>query len=338
MKKKLIISVVFIALFSIPLQVKSQDVLKFYDFENWADGVNPTGWSASFTINVQTGLFPIPIVMNFGSKNSSEPYEGNYALQISPYHFEGLSLMDVPAFTIPGVVQLGKNKDVTVPLSSITDLLGGNIDMSDPETLLKLSEIFAGLMSPGIPVPGNVSELKASFRFLPAQGDEASIIVMTSRWNSELKEKTMVAMGTYTIDYEIPTYTEISIPLNVLEDGMIADSISLVITVGGENVSANTKLFVDNLSLLGTPVHVADYESIQYSVYPNPVSETLHIIPVNPQLPYTAKLFDISGKLVLENSALINHTAFDVKNTAKGAYLLELTQGNEKYTQKIVIQ
>ena len=338
MKRNFIILIIAIILCVIPKPTKSQTLL-FYDFESWRDATtNPTGWSASFEINIQSELLPIPIpvTMKFGSKNNANPYAGNFDLQISPYYFT------MAGFTMPGIAQLGVNKAVTVSQSIITDLLSGNIDLSDPGALLALSA-FEGLIAPGAAISGNPAKFKGFFRFLPAaeSNDSARIIVTTTHWNSELGITEMVARGMLEIGNTLPTYKELSAPLAFsenIETGTVADSVRVFIIVGGTNPNVETKLFIDNFSLFSGTESITKNEPAQYSIYPNPASETISITSVNPHLPYSAKLFDISGKLVLENMSLIENSILDIKNVAKGVYLLELTQGQEKYTQKIVIQ
>ena len=338
MKKSFIIVMIAMLLCAIPQKVKSQESLLFYDFENWTDGINPVNWAASVTLNINMGIVPIPLKMDFGKKNSSSPYAGSFDLQISPYYFAGIPLLpNIPTFTVPGIVQLGSVRPVSVPLADIMELLGGGTNF-DLETL---AEAFEGLKSPGVPVRGDVSAVSAFIRYLPAAGstDTVRIIAMTTHWNSEIQDRETVATGMITIADEASTYREISIPLaRSGNNNFIADSISIIIMVGSLNANASTKLFIDNVTVIGTPSSITEKEMLQYSVYPNPTTETLNIIPVNSQLPYSAKLFDISGKLVIEKRTLANHAVLDIKDIAKGVYLLELTQNNEKYTQKIVIQ
>jgi len=342
-RKTIIISVVIIAIigFIMPQEAKTQETLKFYDFENWRDGVNPTDWSASLTINIQAGILPIPLVLNFGNRNSSSPYAGNYDLEISPSLFEGLGGI-LPGFTVPGIVQLGVNQPVSIPITAIIDLISGDFDFSDPDALSTLGSQFAGLMAPGASIQGNISAFKAFIRYLPAQGstDTARIIITTTRWNSELGRKDIVATGELVIGNAVQSYTEISTPLALSEtaEDLVADSVSILIIVGDQNANSNTKLFIDNISLLGNTSSIAKNESLQYFVYPNPVSETVNITPANLQNPYTVKLFDISGKLVLEKRSLINSSTIDIKGIEKGMYLLELTQDERKQTKKIIIQ
>jgi len=65
-------------------------------------------------------------------------------------------------------------------------------------------------------------------------------------------------------------------------------------------------------------------------VYPNPVSDILHIIS---ETEYSARLFDLNGRLVHSgtNDQIINMTRM-----GKGVYLLELTAGGKTTRLKIV--
>jgi len=339
MKKRFIITVIAIILLTIPQQAKSQETtLLFYDFETW-DGTNPEGWAASLNITIPIMGFPIPLDMKFGTKNNVAPHEGNFDLQISPYH------LIVPGFDfefiVPAFVQLGSNKAVTISEEEFMDLMNEDFDISDIESLLEI-EALSGLAASGVAISENATHFRAFYRFFPAQeADSAKITVKTTRWDPELNSRETVAKGTLEIGQTISNYKEIITSL-VVEEGMedaIADTVFVRIVVGNMYADEFTKLFIDNFSLLNAPgLSITKNEILQYPAYPNPATETLNIIPANPQLPYSAKLFDISGRLLLENNALIHNSILDIKNIARGIYLLELIQNGEKYTQKIVIQ
>ncbi|NJM16899.1 MAG: T9SS type A sorting domain-containing protein [Bacteroidales bacterium] len=75
------------------------------------------------------------------------------------------------------------------------------------------------------------------------------------------------------------------------------------------------------------------------NVYPNPVTEgTLHIEFANPAMS-SAKLFDLSGKMVL-SSAAINTSALKVNvgNINPGVYVLYIVNGQTISAQKVVIK
>lgn len=77
-------------------------------------------------------------------------------------------------------------------------------------------------------------------------------------------------------------------------------------------------------------------ELANVSVFPNPASDQL-LVKIDDAAPSTARLIDISGKLIQEK-AFTTQVNFDVTQLLNGTYLLELQNANGKSVRKVVIQ
>jgi len=89
-----------------------------------------------------------------------------------------------------------------------------------------------------------------------------------------------------------------------------------------------------------TSIPADEFYGLDISVFPNPSSDLVAIqinALVNEDL--TVELFDISGKLVNETKIQAGSTIayFDVQTVYEGTYLVSITDGKNKYTQKVVI-
>ena len=90
-----------------------------------------------------------------------------------------------------------------------------------------------------------------------------------------------------------------------------------------ELVADNSSIF----SLSNLPV---------FSVQPNPATEVITVIPmVNSE--YALRMYDTNGKLVRELYGLQNETRLDVSTFTKGVYFLQVKQGENVRTQKVLI-
>ena len=72
-------------------------------------------------------------------------------------------------------------------------------------------------------------------------------------------------------------------------------------------------------------------------VYPNPVSETLHIAQQDNSSIDKVALYDISGRNVREFTN-ISAAGVSVSGLAKGTYMLKISNGNETQSRKIIIE
>ena len=66
-------------------------------------------------------------------------------------------------------------------------------------------------------------------------------------------------------------------------------------------------------------------------------SDVLTVMPITGS-EYSLRLYDMNGKLVRELYGLQNETRLDVSNLNKGVYFLQVKQGSNVKSQKIIIK
>ncbi|MCT2562703.1 T9SS-dependent choice-of-anchor J family protein [Chryseobacterium herbae] len=100
--------------------------------------------------------------------------------------------------------------------------------------------------------------------------------------------------------------------------------------VTGEVINARSFL----LGSLGTST--TETNSNYLTVYPNPTSE---YIKVQANKNVDLKLYDVSGKVVLEKTNVAPDSPVSVEKLAKGVYIISITEkGSEPKTQKLIIK
>ena len=105
----------------------------------------------------------------------------------------------------------------------------------------------------------------------------------------------------------------------------------------GENMTQDNgdRVTFNNFSVKGTPETFGIGDPIlglQFTIYPNPVSEELYIVHGYNEVDY--KLFSVDGKLV--QNGILNGLKINVSNLQKGLYILQLEVDGKKETKKIV--
>ena len=76
-------------------------------------------------------------------------------------------------------------------------------------------------------------------------------------------------------------------------------------------------------------------------VYPNPASRDLHVlIKSGMRKPYLVQLYDISGRMVLQEIRDQDNFSLDISRLRAGIYVLRIYNGYQANitTQKIIIQ
>ena len=108
------------------------------------------------------------------------------------------------------------------------------------------------------------------------------------------------------------------------------DNISISYTIGLLKVNTidnvnSTPLILDFLQGVqyGFDVYdCRDYNSISFSIYPNPTSSFVNISFEKLEDPITLRVFDIRGRLINENIFSEKITQFDMSNYSNGIYFL----------------
>ncbi|MGB0879261.1 MAG: reprolysin-like metallopeptidase [Polaribacter sp.] len=93
----------------------------------------------------------------------------------------------------------------------------------------------------------------------------------------------------------------------------------------------------------GNPASIEDFAFSGFNLYPNPSTGefTLNLEVIDTEK-VSVQLFDIRGRLINEKNFLNTNANFSKKinfnNTAKGLYLVKITNGNKQTTRKLVIE
>jgi hypothetical protein len=80
-------------------------------------------------------------------------------------------------------------------------------------------------------------------------------------------------------------------------------------------------------------VSVDESENSSFNLYPNPVEDILTISRENSTAPARVEMFDINGRLVINQSLLSNQ--IDVSQLSSGIYTFKLISNNEVVTKKV---
>ena len=100
------------------------------------------------------------------------------------------------------------------------------------------------------------------------------------------------------------------------------------------SASANNEMYLDNVTLYNGVVGTEDFTADKFSVYPNPVKDMLNIKSTASVDNVT--VYDILGKVVLQENPGKISPAINMSGLASGSYLVKVTIGNSSKTVKVL--
>ena len=111
--------------------------------------------------------------------------------------------------------------------------------------------------------------------------------------------------------------------------------VRLRFTGSNMTVDNGNRITFNNIAVHGTqlPLAVEENFSLQYTVYPNPVSDIINVVGINTTSAVTFKLFAIDGKQI--KNGKVENTQINLSDLSKGLYLLQLEADGKVETKKI---
>ena len=365
MKRKLFFGL-FIMAFLFSAQAQPIPVGNNSGFETWSGTPSEaTGWTTALKAKVVV----VPVVGVFDAtgefgKRTNDAHEGVAALKVSPVKaieilpaelqaiantllptlMPGMNLNDI---VVPGICQLGVTSRTTVNVGDILALAQldfSNIMENIPAFLEQLS-VFEGFMAPGVAFEGAPETVKAQVKLTSiSERDTAIIIAFSTRANGD--DRDYIAMGMTMINNISNEYAEVSIDMNNIPNAKgEADNLSIVIVCGALGAQTSTALYVDKVMAEGQlevipddTISVADRVALSYTMSPNPANDVVKVTPSNTTENYTVNVYDITGKLVIAQTNLMGETVINTSKLTSGIYMLEMRQGKNSRTSKLVIE
>ena len=301
-------------------------------FEEWTDNTHPVGWNANFSAMIPVTYmgFNLNVIVDYHAANmSTEAHSGEKAVMLVSQEASAV-MGSTPVYSIdlPGVVQLGEFNTAALQNIDVSNLTSMNFDIAD--------YTYGGLACNQLP-----DSVTAWVKFVTVQ-DSLRAGVVATRWNNGQRQ--VVAQGEFLHQGEISEYTQITIPVAVKSgmEGIQPDTVNVIFSSGSQTIDANTLLYLDDVQLYTSAVTPGEEAIFSidnlpvFSVQPNPATEVLTVIPIS-NSEYALRLYDMNGKLVREMTGLQNETILNVSDLTKGVYFLQVKQGANVKTQKVLI-
>lgn len=291
-------------------------------FEEWTDNTHPAGWTAAFShtfsIDFYGNPFEIPVDYN-AANQSTEAHSGTYAIEVVPQQINAF----ITTVDVPGVIQLGQFN-----MTALEEVDFASFDFSS----FDITEFVDG----GIACSELPLKATAWVKYTTTS-DTLRVGVVATRWNDGTRQT--VAQGEYRHPGSITEYTQIEVPFTVCGgmEGIQPDTINIIFSNSGREVDINTRLYIDDVELV-SPTGIFNLSNMPvFSVQPNPATDVITVTPIANE-EYALRMYDMNGKLVQELYGLQNETRLDVSTFTKGVYCLQVKQGENVKSQKVIIK
>lgn len=190
-----------------------------------------------------------------------------------------------------------------------------------------------------IPFNSRPIALEFYFKYFPQVGDSALSQIVLTKWNSTLSKRDTIGLANWAFADSVNSYTKAWLKFNYLSTE-IPDSMGFIFvsSFDGFNPIVGSILFLDDLQFTYNGVglnEITDQEKI--IVYPNPAKDFIQIINSNENS--ILRIYDLTGKLCVEQKRINEQTKFKLENLNEGIYFVVITdKKNEiKLNQKLVI-
>lgn len=344
------------AMFYLQLKKLAQPITaRWYKF----NGVSNNFVRMAFKIDYTAAGNPDSIILGFVSTNVFEEVNGNSWLQLDDVSFSGTT-QNVPNPGFEGwknLVHYTPNHwasnydnedllDETKPtiLRSFDAGTGGaclhirNINRGDwiqsgeTRTIKNMDDQWS--FGPAFPVSGKPDTLYGLYKWLPKNGDNCAVRIYM------YKEGNMVGQGVLSTSTAQTTWAIAKVPINYFSmDSPDPDSaqIELKAYYNSDAPEGESDLYVDNLSF--SPIFGAGTKNpfaIQFSVKPNPASETINVQLPATKNSSTARIYDATGRLVLTSEISAMNPAIQLSSLPAGTYSIRLDGlfGSRKFVKQ----
>ena len=196
----------------------------------------------------------------------------------------------------------------------------------------------------GFPYTGQPQKLTGSWQYMASGADAGFISIILTKWNSTSMKRDTIAKANQVLSGMAMSWATFNINLTY-KSSALPDSAIIVLSASGATPVANSYLYVDNLSFVGSVAGINNIDNYVSNIntYPNPTSDNINV-ELYSQKVSTIKLqlVDLTGKLIKEiNVGEVQGNYKHTINTtgiSKGIYFLKVIANDAVEVKKIIIQ
>ncbi len=223
-------------------------------------------------------------------------------------------------------------------VTKLQDTLGvfpGTLSNAEPHVSIDLGTgSFTFYYSGGTPINYRVNTVSAWVKYAAGAGADSGVLNVQVLGRIGSKPDSVLGAGTIKIG---PNSAFTQVTANVLYSvpDSLVDTVRITFasSKGGTASAVNSILYVDDVTMTGTPFSVAELAARAnvVKVYPNPANNLLHVSVINNET-VTCNLVSVTGQVVATKVCTGNAT-MDIATIAAGQYFYNVIDASGKTVQ-----
>ena len=274
-------------------------------FESWTDMGSyktPDGWDQLNAMTDSSGVFTCT--------QGKPGYAGSYYIIVVSQTVPGVGI-------VPGVA------------------VSGALDKSNLPNVKPLH---------GFPFTGRPGKISAYWQYMAYGTDQGYITALLTKWNTAKGTRDTVAYVTQSLLGMEMSWATFSTNLQYFSNAT-PDSAMILLSASGATPVAGSYLYIDNLAFSGSATAVNNIpepvDMIMLSPNPAKNASTLRFTTASAK-PIEVALISLDGKILwtnhLQAQAGENSLPIDVSGIAAGVYMVNLSDGKQCSTQRLIVQ
>ncbi len=160
------------------------------------------------------------------------------------------------------------------------------------------------------------------YKAFPMKTDTTLMAMVITRWNKTLKKADTVALASKAFGDTVSNYTLAKLPF-IYRDTIQPDSMFIIATASADpyHPVIGTRFIIDDIKLNYSSNGINELNENVFQVYPNPSQQIVNIC-FQKLFKGNMFLYDITGKIIFENSMYDSNYKLDVSQLKNGLYIL----------------
>jgi Secretion system C-terminal sorting domain/Putative carbohydrate metabolism domain len=194
----------------------------------------------------------------------------------------------------------------------------------------------------GFPYTKKPGKLNFWYKFNARNGDTASILAYTTKWNTTLQKRDTLSLAISMLKDSVGVYTKCEVVFFVMDSVTTPDTaVVLFASSMITSTQAGAKLLLDDIEFTGGNVGIAEAQPLTFTVFPNPVSDgTVQLLFQESSTAVNLSILDVQGKRVhaFRGETVNGELSISTSTLIPGLYMLSVQTEKGSAVKRLVIE
>lgn len=194
----------------------------------------------------------------------------------------------------------------------------------------------------GFPISSRPANLTGQWQYLSTANDTLLVQAVFTKWNTATLTSDFIGMAQiFLTGNSVTSWTNFSLPINYFS-GATPDSTIIYLVAGigsSSDLVVGDYLYIDDLAFTGTVAGIEELQNqLSMTIAPNPFASQTTVTFNEEQKNATITLMNVVGKTVKTFQFSGSQLTIDRDDLPSGVYFLQMNDGKNSLTKKIIMQ